>query len=181
MRVTLASVMSVDGRITQGKMVKSTFWRSVEDAAILKNLIAHHQVLVMGSATYDVVRPKPKEHHLQVVLTSRPERYADQTVPGSMEFVSLTPAQLLSSLQTRGYTSLLLLGGATNVAFLQAGLADELYLTLEPALFGEGQPLAEGLSAAISLKLVETAQLNRQGTLLLHYEVIKRPPIRDGR
>jgi dihydrofolate reductase len=175
MRVTLATVMSVDGRITQGETVKTSFWRSVEDGKVLKKLIAHHQVLVMGRNTYDVVHPGPKEHHLQVVLTSQPDMYADDSVPGSMEFVSVAPTQLVSQLQARGYTSILLLGGSSNVAFLRAGLVDDLYLTIEPAIFGEGLPLAEGLPAAISLKLVEMEQLNRQGTSLLHYEVIKRP------
>jgi dihydrofolate reductase len=175
MRVTLATVMSVDARITQGETVKTTFWRSVEDGIVLKELIGKHQVLVMGRHTYETVHPKPNDRHLQVILTTQPEKYADQAVPGSLEFVSLQPQQLIDLLETRGYTSMLLLGGSSNIPFLEAGVVDELYLTIEPAIFGEGLLLADTLPAAISLRLLRSKQLNRQGTLLLHYEVIKSP------
>ena len=180
MRVTLATVMSVDARITQGGKVKTTFWRSVEDGLVLKQLISQHQVLVMGRGTYDVVRPKPNTHHLLVVLTSKPEAYADQALPGSLEFVSLDPRQLINLLETRGYQTVLLLGGSSNVAFITSGVVDELYLTIEPSLFGDGLPLAQSLPAAVPLKLRKSKQLNRQGTLLLHYEVIKNTVATDA-
>lgn len=180
MRVTIATVMSVDARITQGDKVKASFWRSVEDGAVLKKLIAHHQVVVIGRKTHETVRPKPTERHLQVVLTSDPDKYQAQVIPGSLEFVSVSPAQLVTMLHDRGYQSVLLLGGSSNVPFLEAGVVDELYLTVEPSLFGEGLPLTGHLPAAVPLKLLEHEQLNRQGTLLLHYEVIKHPPTTDG-
>jgi dihydrofolate reductase len=180
MRVTMVTVMSVDARITQGNTVKTTFWRSAEDGVILKELIARHEVLVMGRKTYDVVRPKPSEKHLQVILTSQPEAYADQVVPGSREFVSLDARQLVATLEARGYQSLLLLGGTSNIPFIEAGLVDDLYLTVEPSIFGAGQPLVESLPAAVPLKLVKHKQLNRQGTLLLQYEVIKNTAVTDA-
>lgn len=173
MRVTLATVMSVDARITQGEAVKTSFWRSVEDGAVLKKLIGQNQVLIMGRRTYQVVRPKPNDKRLLVILTASPEKFADQAVPGSLEFVSLSPKQLVALLDTRGYQTALLLGGASNVPFIESGIVDELYLTVEPSIFGEGLPLAHGMAAATPLRLVEHQQLNRQGTLLLHYEVIK--------
>jgi dihydrofolate reductase len=165
--------MSVDARITQGDTVKTSFWQSVEDGAVLKRLISRHQVVVMGSGTYKVVQTKPNDHHLQVILTKNPAAYTDKVVPGSLEFVSMQPAQLVASLRQREYTSLLLLGGSSNIPFLEAGLVDELYLTVEPALFGAGLPLVPAMPAAVPLRLIESKQLNRQGTLLLHYEVIK--------
>ncbi len=181
MQVTLATVMSVDARITQGETVKTSFWRSVEDGVVLKRLIAKHQVLVTGRKTYEAVHPHPSEHHLLVVLTSNPEMYADQAIPGSLEFVSLKPQQLITMLETRGYQLVLLLGGSSNVPFIQAGVVDELYLTVEPALFGAGLPLVQSMPAATPLKLRSSKQLNRQGTLLLHYDVIKNTVATDAR
>lgn len=180
MRVTMATVMSVDGRITQGNTVKTTFWRSVEDGLVLKELIAKHQVLVMGSKTYKAVKPKPTDTHLQVILTSDPEAYAGSAIPGSVEFMSLSAPQLVTLLESRGYQSVLLLGGSSNIPFLEAGLVDDVYLTVEPSLFGSGLPLVQKLPAAVPLKLVYSKQLNRQGTLLLHYEVIKNTVATDG-
>jgi dihydrofolate reductase len=173
MRVTMATVMSVDARITQGDKVKTTFWRSVEDGVVLKKLITNHQVLVMGRQTYATVKPKPNDQHLQVILTSQPEAYANQAVPGQLEFVALAPRQLINLLESRGYSSVLLLGGSSNIAFLQADVVDDMYLTIEPSLFGDGLSLTQKMPAAVPLKLLEITQLNRQGTLLLHYQVIR--------
>lgn len=173
MRVTIATVMSVDGRITQGDKVRPAFWRSAEDGVVLKGLIAHSQVLVMGRTTYETVRPRPSEGHLQVILTSEPEQFAKQSIPGSLEFVSLSPMELIANLKLRGYERVLLLGGSSNIPFLTAGLVHELYLTVEPSLFGAGQLLTENMPAAVPLQLIACKQLNKQGTLLLHYGVVR--------
>jgi len=166
--------MSVDARITQGDHTRPTLWRSSEDSVVLKGLIAHNQVLVMGRNTYETVRPRPSENHLQVVLTSDPQRFASLHEPGGLEFVSLSPAALIANLKLRGYEKVLLLGGSSNLPFLEAGLVDQIYLTVEPSLFGRGQPLTDTMTTVVPLQLVSCKQLNQEGTLLLHYAVVKR-------
>ena len=103
MRVTIATVMSVDARITQGDTARATLWRSAEDGVVLKGLIAHSHVLVMGRKTYEAVRPQPAEGRLQVVLTNKPGQFAAQAIPGILEFMSLSPTELLANLNVRGY------------------------------------------------------------------------------
>jgi dihydrofolate reductase len=90
-----------------------------------------------------------------------------------MEFVSLTALQLAAALKDRGYRSVLLLGGRSNLAFIEAGLVDDIFLTMEPSLFGAGLPFVQSLPAAVPLQLVRHEQLNPRGTLLLHYKMIK--------
>lgn len=71
-------------------------------------------------------------------------------------------------------------GGGLNGALLRAGLIDELYVTLAPALIGglgtpsvmDGPPLAEG-EAATSLQLL-SVNTDTSGSVRLHYAVAPR-------
>ena len=56
-------------------------------------------------------------------------------------------------MKKRGFKSAILGGGAkTNAHFLKAGLVDELLLTIEPKIFGNGISLCEGLNLDKNLK-----------------------------
>ena len=132
-----------------------------------------YELVVMGRKTFEAVQPKPEVGRLRVVLTSHPDDYAVVAVTGQLEFSALTPEELVASLKARGYNSMLLVGGgAINGAFLAAGLADELYLTIEPTLFGNGTPLLGNAAVDVALRLLESRQLNDQGTLLMHYAFV---------
>ena len=70
--------------------------------------------------------------------------------------------------------NVLLAGGAeTNAQFFDAGLVDEMYLTVEPLLLGSGLPLTGFLQNAVQLKLMESTTLNDRGTVQLHYQVVQ--------
>jgi riboflavin biosynthesis pyrimidine reductase len=76
---------------------------------------------------------------------------------------------VLADLHRRGVERLLCEGGPTvNRALADAGLLDELFLTLSPVVSGEGPPIiADGASAALTLRTVATAD----GDLYLRYSV----------
>lgn len=171
MKIILPTVMSADGRITKGGIGQAHVWSSKEDSAFFNELIAEHDVLVMGRRTYEVVKPKPTPDKLRLVLTTQPERFSERVVPNSLEFMHATPKQIVQELESRGHKQALLVGGApVHADFLREGFVDELYLTIEPLLFGEGLPFIQG-ALDISMNLLEVRQLNEQGTLLLHYEI----------
>ena len=69
------------------------------------------------------------------------------------------------------YETVAVLGGTkTYTWFLENDLLDELYITIEPIVFGRGLPLFESSEDInVQLKLESTKQLNEKGTLLLHY------------
>ena len=173
MRIILPAVMSADGRITKGDIGQAHYWSSKEDADFFAGLVKKHTALVMGRKTYEVVQPSPTPDKLRLVLTSKPEQFAQATIPGSLEFMSASPREIVDYLEKQGHAEMLLVGGApVHAAFLQAGLVDELYLTIEPVLFGKGLPLVEG-SLEVDLELQQVTRLNTRGTLLLHYIVTK--------
>lgn len=171
MKIIIPAVMSADGRITKGDIGQAHHWSSKEDFAFFSELIAQHDALVMGRKTYEVVNPKPTPDKLRLVLTTQPERFAEQVIPNSLEFMKATPKEVVQELDKRGHKQALLVGGApVHAEFLREGLVDELHLTIEPLLFGAGLPLIDG-ALDIAMNLLEVRQLNAQGTLLLHYAV----------
>jgi len=173
MKIVLADVTSADGFITHGDAPDVTHWSSKEDGEHFLTLRQKYNLLLMGRKTYEAVRPKPEAERLRMVLTTQPDSYTASAVPGQLEFTDLSPQKLVASLEVRGYTSALLLGGgAVNGVFLAAGLGDELYVTIEPLLFGRGTPLLGGVDLNVSLRLLECKRLNAQGTLLLHYAIM---------
>ena len=175
MKVTLAAAMSLNGKITNGADAKVSAWSSGEEQVRFSELVDEHDVIVVGSKTYQIMRDH--FHHqpgkLRLILTSRPDDYRADVIPGQLEFSSETPAELVNRLEQAKKQKLLVAGGPVMMAsFLQAGLVDELELTLEPLLFGEGKSLLERLSQDIGLQLVSCTQLNDRGTLLLVYKPV---------
>lgn len=173
MKVSLAMVSSVDGRTTKGAEA-GTDWASPEDQAFFRGLIHDNDAVIMGSGTYESVRSfiRPTEDKPRIILTRAPERYEEDIIVPGLEFSSEEPSVVVERLAKRGIRNVLLAGGAeTNARFFEAGLVDEMYLTVEPLVFGEGLPLTSPLQKAAELALLGCERLNEQGTMLLHYRV----------
>lgn len=63
-------------------------------------------------------------------------------------------------------------GGFCDTAALESGLIDEIYIDLEPVLFGKGIPLFRPSNTNLKLQLVDHKQIGESG-IQLHYRVIK--------
>jgi dihydrofolate reductase len=65
--------------------------------------------------------------------------------------------------------------GGPHVAtsFLKEQLIDELWLTLEPKIFGTGGNFATDENLDINLRLIHCEKVNKQGTLITKYAVLK--------
>jgi dihydrofolate reductase len=126
----------------------------------------------MGSGTYkpDPVRPVPK--HLFVVLTRRPENYMGSEVPGQLEFTNDPPILLIERFKKSDEDKVLIVGGPQIATlFLKAQLIDELWLTIEPRIFGKGANFVNDEELDIELVLLSCKQVNEQGTLIIKYKV----------
>ncbi len=179
MKITLAMVMSIDGKTTRGNDSKIYTWTSREDQAHFRTLISLSSAIIMGRQTFlaskDIIMSRLTSKTLRLVVTNHPEKYANLVVPGQLEFTQNQPQEIIDVLKSRGYTKALLVGGhRLNDTFFKSQLVDDLILTVEPNIFGLGNSLILGKSLLdITLKLISHKTLNAQGTLLLHYQIIK--------
>jgi dihydrofolate reductase len=176
MKITMIAVCSANGKLTRGEEANFYEWTSNEDASFFASEVRKSELVVLGSGTYNAGLEKVslENGRLRVVMTGNPAKYAARQVPGRLEFSDAKPAALVEQLEKRGYPEMLLIGGAEIFSsFMQAGLVDEVALTLEPVLFGEGKSLFAESGFAARLELRSVKKLNRRGTLLLRYEVEK--------
>lgn len=172
MKVIMIMVSTADGNIAEDEHEQVFNWTSDEDS---KHFIAKTKeigVMLMGGSTFKAAGRKNYPGRTGFVLTNHPENYE---FGENMHTVSGEPAEVLEQIAALGFAEVALTGGAkTNAQFLNAGLVDEIYLTIEPTLHGAGFRLAEGLEEDVQLKLIKSEQLNDHGTLLLHYQVINK-------
>jgi dihydrofolate reductase len=175
MRVTLIAVQSLDGFITRHNESGAGF-ASAADQAHFRTVLREYDCGVVGRATYDQMRAggrfTPSPTRRRVVLTRSPEQFAAQAVPGALEFTAAPPAEIVARLRSEGCRACALLGGAqVDSLFFDAGLVDELWLTVEARLFGGGTPLLAA-QADVRLHLVTHEQLGDH-VLLLKYAVVR--------
>ncbi|OGK44506.1 hypothetical protein A2957_00530 [Candidatus Roizmanbacteria bacterium RIFCSPLOWO2_01_FULL_38_11] len=173
MKVIAIIVQSVNGRITKGSDPNVYKWTSQEDKLHLKETIGKASLIVMGSTTYEEAKRNitllPQIQ--RIVLTSRPQDYAQEAVPGQLEFYSMAPQDVVKKYGEMGHKELLLLGGSKIYSeFLKQGLINEIWLTVEPVIFGQGKPLID-TDRNVSMKLLSLEKLNDKGTLLLKYQL----------
>lgn len=180
MKIILIDVSSLDGKLTKWKGNDVYEWSSREDFMHFQKVKSENNLLVMGSGTFDKVKNlqhaglKPEKERLRIIMTQKPNQYQQYVVPGQMEFTDEAPLELVTRLEKMGYKQMLLVsGGRVATSFFKEQLIDELWLTLEPKIFGSGAPLIQEGAFDINLKLFDMQKLNNNGTLLLKYQVLK--------
>jgi dihydrofolate reductase len=174
MKVILVMVATVNGKTTKGDSPGTTELASIEDQDYFFQTLQANNLLIMGRSTYEAARSSMQmtPGKLRIILTSNPQDFQKDSIDGQVEFSSLPPKSLLENLEKRGFTQGVLLGGArTNTEFLKEKLVDELWLTLEPKIFGQGNDLLSSGDVDLTLRLLHSEKLNDTGTLLLKYEI----------
>ena len=175
MKVKLLAVTSANGKLTRGDDPDIYKWTSKEDHDFFFGEVKKAKLIVVGSATFEAAEKLIKlgSGKLTIVLTSNPQKYSNRQKERELEFSSESPKELVSRLENE-YDEMLLAGGAAvYTSFAKEGLIDEIYLTIEPIVFGNGKNLFADEEFETNLKLVSSERLNDRGTLLLKYEVLK--------
>ena len=173
MKTILIFVSSLDGKITKWGDPKIRSWSSVSDQNYFDATWNSNKVILMGSGTYDPAPLKADPMHLFIVLTRQPEKYEKHAVPGLLEFTSEPPVAVLNRFKNEGEKTILVVGGAkVATLFLREQLIDELWLTIEPKIFGLGSGFVTEEKLDIELSLISCTKANAQGTLLTKYKVI---------
>ena len=172
MRMVLIAAQSLDGFITRGA-TPGVAWASGADQRWFQQALAGFKLRIMGRATYETVRDqirnRDKESVQRVIMTRRPQEFASEAMPGAVEFTNASPQTVHARLAALDQGDCALLGGAQiHALFLQAGLVDELWLTLEPRLFGSGTPLV-GKALDLHWRLSDVAHLPNSDSLIVKY------------
>lgn len=162
------AAITLDGKIAKNSKHMSD-WTSKEDKVFMRSLLARCDVVIVGNNTYKTaIKPLSKRNCLVV------SRSADQLVSKSvrLQYIKPNAADVKNIIKRKKYRTIAILGGAQTYSFcLKNNLLDELYLTIEPLVFGNGINLfADGVNLEKYFKLVSVKKLNKQGSLLLRYK-----------
>jgi dihydrofolate reductase len=174
MKTILIFVSTLDGKITKWGDPKIRTWSSQKDQEYFDSIWNDTRVIIMGSGTYnpDPVNPGSKHHF--IVMTSQYEKYKSKQTAGQLEFTNESPLHLVTRFEKEGEEKVLIAGGPQiATSFLKAGLIDELWLTIEPKIFGIGANFVTEEKLDINLSLLSFEKINEQGTLITKYRVIR--------
>ena len=165
--------ISVDGFITKHSEEGISF-TSAEDKKFFSKALREFDSCIFGSKTFlasqaGILRNLTSER-LRVVLTRDPQKYSAYHYPEQLEFTNDRPEEIIADLQQRGKKRCAILGGGEiYTLFLTRQLLDELWLTIEPRIFGEGKKLAiEKMDMTLVLKSILNLSEN---TILLKYTI----------
>lgn len=156
--------VTADGRIAKSSDHFPN-WTSREDKKSFAKISKEHGVVIMGDKTFNTF-PAPLKERLNVVFTLEKE---PKKIEG-VKWVSGEPEDVLKELEEMGYESAVLGGGAfINGLFLERKLIDEIAITVEPKIFGDGISLFKG-DFDVNLKLIDVKKIN-DDSIVLRYKV----------
>jgi dihydrofolate reductase len=174
MRIILVFVSTLDGKITKWGDPKVSTWTSEEDKKYFRKTWDEMPLIVMGSNTFRAEKLGSAADHLVIVMTRNPSAYKDKEEKGRLEFSDESPARITARLEKANFERLMVVGGAhIATSFLKAGLIDEIWLTIEPRIFGRGGNFVIEQELDLELQLISCEQVNPAGTLITKYRVLK--------
>lgn len=175
MKVILVMAMSVDGKTTKWFNSKIYGWTSTEDRDYFSSLIENNSVIIMGRKTFVAAKSviKLSSKKLRIVLTKTPKKYENISIAGQLIFTDDSPKEIIKRLKASGYAQALLVGGEhINASFFKERLISEVWLTVEPCIFGSGKNLVAKEKLDTQMQLKSIRRLNKNGTILSKYLVI---------
>ncbi|MFA5925936.1 MAG: dihydrofolate reductase family protein [Parcubacteria group bacterium] len=166
MKIILMMAVTADGKIAKNSD-HFPDWTSREDKKMFASVSREHGVVIMGEKTFKTF-PKPLPERLNVVFTLE----KDLPEMENVKWVTGEPEKVLEQLEKEGHKSAILGGGAyLNTQFLKNKLIDEIWLTVEPKIFGDGLGVFGG-DFDIDLKLLNVEKIN-EDSVVLKYQVLK--------
>lgn len=160
--------ITLDGKIAQSSD-HFPDWTGKADKKYFMERTKQAGCLIMGNTTYKTIgRPLPGRKNVIMTRTPKVTEYTSDV----LEYTDKDPAILLQQLASEGFEEVVLAGGAQiNTLFGQAGLIDEVILTISPLVFGAGISLFSE-TVDLPLQLEELTTLD-ENLVLVRYKVRK--------
>ena len=170
MEVILAAATTIDGYIARSQHESSFNWTSPEDKRFYIDTIKSVDAIIMGSTSFATFTKHPKNTHWYI-YTSKPNEFVNPNPSViSAEGTNLPPAELIEKLRTSGCQRVAVCGGKSiYTQFIQSGVVTQIYLTIEPYIFGGGIKLFDK-PLLKKLKLQEIVSLSPE-TIVLKYSL----------
>lgn len=172
------AAVTIDGKIAKGKNHMSD-WTSKEDKIFMRALLDKCDVVIVGNNTYKTaIKPLSKRNCLVLSksIPASPRRMTGLRRTSSsspkLQYIDPTKTSIKKLIREKKYKLIAILGGAQTYAYcLEKNLLDELYLTIEPIVFGKGINLFDNPKFLNKkFKLVSIKTLNKKGSILLCYK-----------
>lgn len=167
MKVILLMAVTADGMIARDSR-QLVDWTGKADKKYFVEITRKAGVMIMGSKTFDTIGGVLPER-LNVVMTRDKTRKSDHE---NLVFTDDPPEVLLEKLESQGFESAALIGGAiVNTLFVRKNLIDEIHLTIVPILFGKGLSL---FTQELDIKLLPAGEkeLDHHHKVMI-YKVLK--------
>jgi dihydrofolate reductase len=166
MKVTLYMAISADGYIARTN--GDTPWSDAHLSQYAKK-VTSIGALIVGRVTYDLMNEGGDFHYLKgvttIIVTSNPQPSTEHRI-----FVK-SPEEAITYLESQGFTECVVAGGSKlNHSFLSKNLLDEVYLDVEPHIFGAGITLIGGAYKDMSLELIKSFSYGKGG-IALRYKI----------
>ena len=146
-------------------------WISDEDEEQYTQAIAKAGCVLLGRKTYDQYSDDfpPKSGATAFVWTTHTDRQDQERV----KFLRGTPQEVLKQIAGHGFSEVIVSGGGeVNGSLAEAGLVDEIIVSIYNVTIGKGIPLFGSHKPKLKLKLLSTKQ-DIEGIVKNHYEVEK--------
>lgn len=164
-KIILVMAITLDGKIAKHKSHLAD-WTSKEDKIHFVKITKKVGVVIMGMNTFKLFS-KPLKGRLNIVISNKYKKPQKDVI-----FYNDMIWNIKDWLSKKGIKQAILCGGSfTNRLFLESLMIDELYITIEPRIFGEGLCLFGG-NFNRNLKLLSIKKLNSD-SILLHYKILK--------
>ena len=163
--------ISVNGYIA--KEDGDSEWTSEEDLKGFYEQSKNAGNIVMGGNTFLVASksgyfPFPDTLNIVVSHQQIENKWGDKVV-----ITNKSPKEIIRMLEQKGFAVVFLAGGGQlNTSFIKENIIDEIYLDVEPLIFGKGMGVFAKGDFEVELELLETKRLN-SNTVQLHYRVSK--------
>lgn len=160
--------MTANGFIA--KKNDDTNWISKEEWDIYSLAVRTAGCLIIGHRTYNILTKQPEFSEFKDVKLAVVSEKKFKTL-SSNHFIVHSPKEAIEIFNK--YKEVVVAGGGMlNASFLSENLVDEIYLDIEPIIFGAGIPIFRGKDFEHKLKLIGQKKIS-DNEIQLHYEVVK--------
>lgn len=162
--------MAITGNGYIAKENDNTSWISKKEWDSYSAVVRKAGNLIIGRRTYNILTKQPEFiefKNIKIIIVSS----NNFKTLSADHIIVKTPKEALNLF--KNYKEIIVAGGGIlNASFISENLVDEIYLDIEPIVFGKGINLFADSDFEFNLELLEIKKLSKN-TIQLHYKVLK--------